>query len=125
MGHKSGNILGYDVVSSTYTMCSRGHSPQDPDCRRNHEGSAKSMEPASAVNLVCNNNNLKECNVTIDVVVGDEDAATISHAQRASAHKVEKWTDKNHTVKKFSNKLYTAAKKLKFLSSNVIKYLKK
>lgn len=106
-------------------MCDHGHAQEDHDCRRNHKGSAKSMEPASAVNLLVNSTTFKEGKVRVDVLVGDEDASTICHVQQAANHNVEKWIDTNHTVKKFSNKLYTAAKKHKFLNASVIKYLKR
>ncbi|XP_043271172.1 uncharacterized protein [Venturia canescens] len=68
---------------------------------------------------------IKEKKVRVDVLVGDEDASTICHVQQAANHNVEKWIDINHTVKKFSNKLYAASKKHKFLKASVIKYLKR
>ena len=106
-------------------QCKRGHPPEDHDCRKNHEGSSKSMEPASAVNILCHNPNFEKANVKCAVLVGDEDAGVISQVQRNTPHEVQKWLDINHVVKKFSNKLYAMAKTYKFLSSEVIKYLKK
>ncbi|KAK0079804.1 hypothetical protein PV325_000805 [Microctonus aethiopoides] len=98
------------AVSSACCMCDHGHVQEDHDCRKNHQGSAKSMEPASTVNLLVNSTIFKEGKVRVDVLVGDEDASTICHVQQAANHNVEKWIDTNHTVKKFSNKLVHSCK---------------
>lgn len=117
--------VAWSVMSTACAMCDRGHPSDDHDCRKNHSGSSKSMEPAAAVKLMAQNEAFIAAGVRVDVLVGDEDAATYCHVQQQTAHHVKKWIDTNHTTKKFSNKLYTAAKTHRYLSSNVIKYLKK
>lgn len=104
-------------------MCDRGHQPDDHNCRKNHEGSSKSMEPASAVRMICENQMFEDNGVRVDTMVGDEDAATKSHVGQAADHTITKWSDKNHTVKKFKNKLYKFRPKHTFLSADVINYL--
>ena len=124
IGYRSKKLLAYEVKSSACKKCALGWKIEEHDCRKNHEGSAKSIEPSAAVDLLAVNPHFQKAGVRCDVLVGDEDAATYCHVQQRTVHDVKKWIDRNHSTKKFSNKLYSAAKKHKFLNSKVIKYLK-
>lgn len=125
IGHETGKILAYDVMSTTCAKCARGHTPEDHDCCKNHEGSAKSMEPACAVNLLAKNANFEKCGVECETMVGDEDVGSIAHVREATDHDVKKLSDINHVAKKFGNKLHDAADAFPFLTTNVINYLKR
>ncbi|KAF5295265.1 hypothetical protein FQA39_LY13130 [Lamprigera yunnana] len=117
-------IMEVKYLYSDIIRCSRGHSPEYH--RKNHSGSAKLLEPHSFVNLLAHNKNFKAANVRVDVLNGDQDAATIVHVQKVTNHTVKKWIDQNHTVKKFGFKLWSSAeKKFKFLTSDSINYLKR
>ena len=101
VGHETGKIVAWEVKTTACAKFDKEHPSDDHVCRKNHSGSSKSMEPASAVSLLVGNKNFEECNVRTDVLVGDEDAATIAHVQKASSHLMKKWSDKNHVLKKF------------------------
>ncbi|XP_043274628.1 uncharacterized protein [Venturia canescens] len=108
IGHNSKKILSYDVRTKACAKCNRGHRPDDHDCRKNFEGSAKSMEPEMAVRMVVNNDLLKNEGARISVLIGDDDSSTIAAVQRESTTKVEKWSDLNHSAKGLTNALYKA-----------------
>lgn len=87
-------------------MCLKGHPKGDHDCRQNHSGSAKSMEPALAVELITRNTQLDEANVVVGTLIGDDDSCSIQAVRRESIIAVEKWSDLNHVRKGFSGSLY-------------------
>lgn len=59
-----------------------------------------------AVKAVMNNKLLKEANVRVSVLIGDDDSSTIAAVRRVSATKIEKWSDLNHASKALNNALY-------------------
>lgn len=125
IGYRSKRILGVKVSSSDCAMCKRGHPPEDHDCRKNHFGSAKSMEPQGAVDLMVNNKEWTDAGVHLAVLIGDEDASTFARDQQQTRHEVQKWVDLNHCKKAFSKKLYNLRAKFSFLTPKCIKYFKK
>lgn len=83
------------------------------------------MEAAAAVALIAENKNFKANNVRCEVLGVDGDASAVANVQAAVDHEVKKNKDFNHTLKSFSGKLYKAKEDgFKFLSKNVITYLK-
>ncbi|XP_034934695.1 uncharacterized protein [Chelonus insularis] len=78
------------------------------------------MGPSMAVELVVHNNILKETQVMVGTLVGDDDSSTISAVRRASSIPIEKCSDMNHATKFLSNALYSMK-----LPSNIIKYFKR
>ena len=99
IGYHSGKVLSYAIRNQCCRFCALGHSKTDHDCRGNFNGSAKSMEPHMAVELLTNNSLFKQENVYISTVIGDDDSSTISAVRREASHQVDKWSDYNHTLK--------------------------
>lgn len=106
VGRESGKVIAYGVASSRCIMCERGHSPEDHKCNRNHFGSAKSMKPALAVQMITKNAQLADAKCVVSTLIGDEDSCTIQAVRRESEVPVEKWADMNHVLKSFSSALY-------------------
>ena len=64
------------------------------------------MEPDMAVETVVNNKLLRDDNVRVSVLIGDDDSSTIAAVRREFTSKIEKWSDLNHTTKALNNALY-------------------
>ena len=107
IGHYSKKILSYTVRCVKCAKCNMGHPKDDHDCRHNYTGSAKGMEPDMAKELINNNVLLKNENVVVKVLIGDDDSSTIAAVRRLSSTEIEKWSDFNHTHKAFTSALYT------------------
>ncbi|XP_074109965.1 uncharacterized protein LOC141534487 [Cotesia typhae] len=75
------------------------------------------MEPDMSVELVTNNKLLKEENVIISVLIGDDDSSAIAAIRREALHEVEKWSDTNHAKKNLNSRLYKLG-----LSAKVVNY---
>lgn len=73
-----------------------GKQPNDHDCRKNHSGSSKSMEPLAAVELF---NEVTKSNVKFSIYTGDDDSMTESHLKQKVPYGVEKWSDTVHIKK--------------------------
>lgn len=125
IGYRTKKIISVAVKSVSCAMCRAGHPPEDHDCRKNHSGTAKAMEPQGAVDLMVNNQEWKDAGVHLDVLIGDEDASTFARVQQQTSHEVKKWIDINHCKGEFTKKLYKLKGRFTFLSSGCIKYLKK
>ena len=120
----TGKILAGVILRRKCQMCDLGHPKDDHDCMLNFEGSAKAMEPQAAALLV-NNAIFKECNVQLDIFIGDNDSSAICAARNAVDYEVIKHDDINHTSKSVTSVLYKIIKNHKELNSNSIKYLQK
>ena len=70
-----------------------------------------------AVELVNDNALLKQENVRISVLIGDDDSSTIAAVRRLSRHEIQKWSDYNHIHKSLTSALYTIK-----LPSKLIEY---
>ena len=97
------------------------------DCRKNHTGSSKSMEPDVAVDLF---KRAVENNVKYNIYTGDDDATTQAHIRDQVPYEVEKYSDTVHTKRSLVSKLYALKSNKKFpgcsqLSVKVIGYLGK
>ena len=98
IGSRSGKLLAYATRNKRGKLCERGPLPVDHDCRVNHTGSSKSMEPKMAVEIFTNSLILQEENVQIRVIIGDDDSTTISNVSRKDHHPAAKESDKNHAT---------------------------
>lgn len=127
IGFFSKKIIAYTTMNRKCKMCDYGHSPDDHDCRKNFEGSAKAMEPAAAINLILENPVLQDCFIQLGILVSDNDSSTIAALRERCDHEIVKLSDKNHTRKGLSNQLFELkrAKRYKELSVDSIKYLSK
>ena len=86
------------------------------DCRRNLDGSAKSME--SVVSMV---KDTKEKGIKTDPIVADDDSTTFCRLRAESAN-ISKKYDRNHVRKNFSSALFALQREHKSLTSKVIKF---
>ncbi|XP_043468802.1 uncharacterized protein LOC122502708 [Leptopilina heterotoma] len=125
IGFFSKKVLSYATFNRKCRMCENGHAKDDHDCRLNFEGSAKAMEPQAAVEIIANNSILKECNLEVGVMIGDNDSSAICAARNASAHDIVKQSDINHTSKGLTNELFKIQSRHKELNATSIKYLQK
>ena len=65
-------------------------------------------------------------NAEVQILVGDDDSATIKKVRESVSHNVEKWSDINHAKKSFTTHLYAIQQKFKGqLSTKVIEYFVK
>ena len=104
-----------------------GKQPKDHDCRKNHTGSSKSMEPLAAVELF---NKVAESNVKFSIYTGDDDSTTESHLKQKVPYGVEKWSDTVHLKRSLTTRQNNLSQRSKFpnssvLSQKVINYLVK
>ncbi|CAH1106044.1 unnamed protein product [Psylliodes chrysocephalus] len=117
IGYYSGKVISYNTRSTRCSRCEHGHTKSDHDCRKNFDGSARAMEPDMSVDLVTNNKLLKEENVIISVLIGDDDSSAIAAVRQEASHEVEKWSDTNHAKKNLTSRLYKLS-----LSAKVVNY---
>ena len=93
------------------------------DCRRNHQGSSKSMEANVAVQLF---GDAVESGVRYSTYVGgDDDSTTENRLQSLVAYDIEKWSDINHASRTLGSRLYAVKSKVKGLSPAVIGYMQR
>ena len=126
MGAHTGRVLDYGVRSKTCRICASGKK-KSHDCRTNHTGSSKSMEPDVAVDLF---QHAIKNGVKYNIYTGDDDATTQAHIRDKVPYKVEKHSDTVHTKRSLVSKLYALRSSKKFpgcsqLSVKVIGYLGK
>ena len=93
-----------------------------PNCRKNYDGSSKSMESTLAVELV---QGLQDKGCKIATFTGDDDTTTISKLKDKVDHGIKKISDKNHCRKNISDSLFKLQGKHKKLTNTVISYLLK
>lgn len=128
IGSESGKVLDFATKNRKCRLCEKGHVKSDHDCRLNHYGTAKAMEPDVAVQLVTESSILKSQNVEVGVFVGDNDSSSICSIKKACNHTILKQSDKNHTSKGVKSLLYKIDKNKdpdKELTTESIKYLHK
>lgn len=84
IGTQSGKIMGYTSKIRKCKKCDSGHQPTDHDCRLNYQGRAKGMEPIAAVDVTEKNEFLRERNMQLGILVGDDDSSTILECSECS-----------------------------------------
>ena len=126
IGFLSGKIIAYTTRNRKYALCDKRHHKSDHDCRKNYAGSAKAMEADAGVELINRSQILRDANVNVRVVIGDEDSSTIATVRKQRSDEVYKLCDRNHLIKNFGKDLYVLAKTCKELNrQGVITHIKK
>ena len=99
IGLHTGKVLGYATRNKRCITCDvaerHGREPTKHDCRKNHWGSSKSMEPSVAAELAKKVSLSSSGKVNVAVMVGDDDCATIKHVNDCVGH-VTKQSDIGH-----------------------------
>lgn len=125
IGAETGKVINYAVRSKSCRVCETASKsnlkPGAHDCRKNFEGSAKSMESDMVVSMV---KDINEKGIKMGTLVADDDAATLCRL-RAESIDISKESDKNHVRKNFSSALFSLQKQHKPLSAKVIRYISK
>lgn len=106
IGYFTKKVLSFDIKNRKCRLCDLGHSSEDHECRKNFEGSAKSMEPASAVTVSCENPVLEDAKMQLGILISDNDSGTVAALRENSNFEVVKHSDKNHTSKGVLSQLY-------------------
>ena len=131
MGLHTGKVMDYTTRNKTCRTCQyakqNNTDPPHHDCRMNHAGSSKSMEPLSAVELF---QNAPKHQIKYSVYTGDEDSTTECYIHQQVPYGVEKFSDIVHIKRSLTTRLYNLSKSEKFLncsplSQKVIEYLVK
>ncbi|KAJ7336009.1 hypothetical protein OS493_013379 [Desmophyllum pertusum] len=91
-------ILDFDTRCKLCRICDNakqsGRKPRPHDCRKNHSGSSKRMEPAVAVDLF---QRAPLSKIKYHVYTSDDDTTTQSHIREKVSYDVEKQSDVVHT----------------------------
>lgn len=126
VGLKTGKVISYSTRNTMCRVCKLAEknqrTPEAHDCRKNHNGSSKSMESNVAVQLF---SEATQNGVSYSIYVGDDDSTTESHLQTLVNYDIEKWSDINHTSRTLGSRLYAAKNKVEGLTSTVIAYIQK
>ena len=131
MGLHTGKIMDYATKTKTCRSCDyakrMGKIPTKHDCRKNHLGSSKAMEPISAVELF---QNAPKQGAKYSTYTGDDDSTTESYIRQQVPYGVEKFSDIVHIKRSLTTRLHNLSKMERFkecspLSSKVIAYLAK
>ncbi|KAF4532343.1 hypothetical protein B566_EDAN003646, partial [Ephemera danica] len=123
IGAMSGKVLAVQVMSSSCRACQiKGEACNKDTCRRNHTGSAKSMEPAAAI-MMLKGESLKEAEVKVEVLVGDADSSTAAAVREEFGDTIKKALDITHAKKNFKNNLYLLQRTHKSMSKQAILYM--
>lgn len=97
--------MGYSCRNVYCRRC-LGNNCKEHSCKKNHEGSARSMEASMAVQVVLKNDLLAKHNCRIKILIGDDDSSAIAAIRRQSTYPITKWSDFNHVCKTWNGKLY-------------------
>ena len=107
MGSKTKKVLDYSCANKLCRICesarSKGKEPAHHDCRQNHKGSSKSMEPEVGVRLF---KDAPNHGVKYSVFIGDDDSSTIAKIHEEVAYSVEKWSDSTHATRTLVSHLH-------------------
>ena len=126
IGVKTGKVIVYATRNQqchTYKHAEDCQiSPKSHDCRRNYQGSSKSMESSVAVQLF---SEAPSQGMHFSKYVGDEDSTTESRLNVLVDYEIEKWTDLNHAKRALGSRLYAVKGKVKGMSNTVITYIQK
>ncbi|CAH3174474.1 unnamed protein product [Porites lobata] len=106
MGSKTKKVLDYSCPNKLCSICesarSKGKDPAYHDCRQNHKGSSKSMEPEVGVRLF---NDAPNYGVKYSVFIGDDDTI-IAKIHEEVGYNVEKWSDSSHATRTLVSHLH-------------------
>lgn len=126
IGLKTGKVLNYATRNTMCRVCQQAEHDttqvRPHDCRKNHQGSSKSMEANAAVQVFTE---ATSKGVTYSTYVGDDDSSTECRLNTLVTYDIEKWSDINHICRTLGSRLYTAKSKVKGLTAPVIAYIQK
>ncbi|XP_028416613.1 uncharacterized protein LOC114540689 [Dendronephthya gigantea] len=121
MGLDTGKIIDYTTKTKTCRICehaAKSHEqPRHHDCRKNHTGSSKSMEPLSAVDLFQNATNY---NIKYSKYTGDDDSTTECYVHEKVPYGIEKYSDIIHIKRSLTTRLYNLSKQFVSIKEKVI-----
>ena len=111
IGAKTGKLIGYELRCKKCAICDAAAKlnieVSQHDCRKNWTGSAKAMEPTLAVSML---KTFKDKDASIITITMDDDSTTIARARKEVDPSISKISDRNHTNKYFTKKLYELQK---------------
>lgn len=130
MGLATGKVVSYSTRCKTCRVCSHNKitgREKKHDCRKNYNGSSKSMERDVACELW---SKAPESGVKFSIFVGDDDSTTLADIKNKVPYGVEKWSDVVHAKRSLNSRLYNLKDRFKssncsILSQKVINYLTK
>lgn len=112
IGVQCGRVIAFKTFNRLCKTCNeikKSGIMKKHDCRRNHFGSAKSMEGQGAKALA-QDPILKKANIQIGGFVGDDDSQSLQAIQSVSDFTILKQSDMSHTKRNIKNILYDIKK---------------
>ncbi|XP_052103081.1 uncharacterized protein LOC127736559 [Mytilus californianus] len=127
IGNVSGKCLHFGLKSTDCRKCNyideKGDAREEHDCRQNYFGSSKAMEPALAVEMV---KDIEEMGYMVNSLTMDDDTTTMARLRQEVDHDVIKRSDSNHFRKNFTGDLLQLHQKHKRnISTSVTDYFVK
>ena len=130
MGLATGKVVSYSTRCKVCRVCSHNKltgKEKKHDCRKNHNGSSKSMERDVACELW---RKAPQSGVKFSIYVGDDDSTTLADIKNKVPCGVEKWSDVVHARRSLNTRLYNLRDLFKgsncsILSPKVINYITK
>lgn len=122
IGCLSGLVLDYSTCNRTCRKCGKDDPTLKHDRSRNFYGSARAMEAHVAKKIVVESEILRNANIEVGILVGDDDSSTIAACRAASSHPIIKQSDVNHTSGGVKKKIYNIQKNHKELTKDRIVY---
>ena len=130
MGLATGKVVSYSTRCKTCRVCSNNKltwREKKHDCRKNHNGSSKSMERDVACELC---SKAPQSRVKFSIYVGDDDSTTLADLKSKVPYGVEKWSDVVHAKRSLNSRLFNLKDRFKSsncstISQKVINYLTK
>ena len=107
IGYLSKKVLDFGTRNRRCRACDFEVSKEMHYCRLNFVGSAKAMEANLGTQLVKHSTVLKESDLQVTIVIGDEDSNTIAAIRRTFSLQIFKFADTNH-LKKNLQTIYTS-----------------
>lgn len=122
IGNKTGKCVGYALKSKKCRICSaakeKNVTPRKHNCKKNWKGSAKSMEPAMACEML---QSVLDQGEKVSTLVMDNDSTTIARVKSTVDQNITKRCDSNHTRKGFTASLIELSKAHKLLRNTKVR----
>ncbi|XP_061194397.1 uncharacterized protein LOC133202576 [Saccostrea echinata] len=128
IGNETGKIINFATRNSYCKVCDNskksGKVLPIHDCRKNWSKSAKAMEPDMCIQML---QDLGQNDVNVSTIIMDNDSTTVARARLEVNPALKKQSDKNHTMKQFTNKLYDLKKNKNYkeLNTKTINHISK
>ncbi|XP_062566154.1 uncharacterized protein LOC134228511 [Saccostrea cucullata] len=122
IGEKTKKCIGISVMGKRCRICEsaemKGVPPRKHNCPRNWSGSAKSMEPAMACEML---QGIIDQGHSVQTLVMDNDSTTIARVRATVDPTITKKSDSNHTRKGFMGSLVELGNTYKVLKNNRVR----